>query len=74
MRVWLYERSDPLRSNERLTAQVKQEQEQFAASIETVRQLLIKNKAEDLIPILIPDGIEYVSTVGALSQSLNSKG
>jgi hypothetical protein len=63
-----------LRSNERLTAQVKQEQEQFAASIETVRQLLIKNKAEDLIPILIPDGIEYVSTVGALSQSLNSKG
>lgn len=58
-------------AQEQLMYQVEQDNKRLVADIEKVRRLLTKHKAEDLIPILIPDGFETASPVKDLPSSLS---
>lgn len=58
-------------AQEQVMYQAEQENKRLVQDIETVRRLLTKHKAEDLIPILIPDGLEATSPVKDLPSSIN---
>lgn len=58
-------------AQEQLMYQVEQDNKRLVQDIKTVRRLLTKHKAEDLIPILIPDGLEATSPVKDLPSSLS---
>lgn len=58
-------------AQEQVMYQAEQENKRLVQDIAKVRRLLSKHKAEDLIPILIPDGLETTSPVKDLPSSLS---
>ena len=58
-------------AQEQVMYQAEQENKRLVQDVAKVRRLLSKHKAEDLIPILIPDGLEATSPVKDLPSSLS---